>query len=114
MLSGVGLARAGDKVVPHKVEDTRGAVTVEKPAAIAAFTVTGADGKPVTLDDLKGEFALIAFGRGKDKELSKSKLMRLKDIMAATGAPAGRTCLLTEAHAVICSQQSQAARLATL
>ena len=53
---------------------------------IAAFTVTGADGKPVTADDLKGEFALVAFGRGKDKELSESKLMRLKDILAATGA----------------------------
>ena len=86
-----GWRPAGDKVVPHKVEDTHGAVTVEKPAVIAAFTVTGADGKPVTADDLKGEFALIAFGRGKDKELSESKLMRLKDILAATGARVGRT-----------------------
>lgn len=100
MLSGVGLAPAGDKLVDHKVQDTHGAVTVEKPAVIAAFTVTGADGKPVTLDDLKGEFALIAFGRGKDKELSESKLMRLKDILAATGALAGRTGPLMEAGAL--------------
>ncbi|KAK9832575.1 hypothetical protein WJX81_000047 [Elliptochloris bilobata] len=74
----------GDKAVDQKVEETRGAVTVEKPAVIATFEVIGADGKPVTLDDLAGDFALIAFGNAKDKELTESKLMRLKDIIAAS------------------------------
>ena len=49
---------------------------------------TGADGKPVGIDAFAGDFALIAFGRAKDHELSASKLMRLRDVIAQSGAPA--------------------------
>lgn len=78
--------RVGDKVVPHKVEDVRGAVQPAETTTVASFTVTGADGKPVTLDDLRGDFALFVFGQAKDKELSESKLMRLRDVIAKSGA----------------------------
>lgn len=68
------------------MEDTPGAVAPATPTTIAAFTVTGADGKPVTLDDFKGDFALVVFGRGKDIDLSASKLMRLRDVITESGA----------------------------
>ncbi len=80
--------RAGDKHNSYKVEDTRGAVATSNPTTIASFTCTGADGKPVGIDAFAGDFALIAFGRAKDHELSASKLMRLRDVIAQSGAPA--------------------------
>ncbi len=88
------------------MEDTRGAVAPSNPTTIASFTCTGADGKPVGIDAFAGDFALIAFGRAKDHELSASKLMRLRDVIAQSGAPArvppsrrARGCLRAHAQA---------------
>lgn len=65
---------------PEEVQGASGA----KPGrfAVPEFALTSADGRPLSLDDFKGEFVVVAF---QDKGEAKKRLDKLADILFNIG-----------------------------
>lgn len=65
------------------------------PAGIGGdFTLTGADGKPVSLEDFKGQTVLLFFGYTYCPDVCPTAMLTLKRVRSILGEKAGRISIL--------------------